>query len=94
VLARSAPRAHSAHPGLRGLGVIAKSRLYFESAQPDDDAFSLCDRQAGPTYQIHPLPHTGRPRSEFPRAAAPSTPLPRASDAPELLQPSLITLPP
>jgi hypothetical protein len=78
VLARSAPhaaaRTHSAHPGLRGLGVIAKSRLYFEFTQPGDDAFSLCHRQAGPTYQIHPLP--------------------RASDAPELLQPSLITLPP
>jgi hypothetical protein len=46
VLARSAPQAaarvHSAHPGLRGLGVIAKSRLYFKFAQPDDDAFSLC----------------------------------------------------
>jgi hypothetical protein len=36
VLARSAPQAatrtRSAHPGLRGLGVIAKSRLYFEFA--------------------------------------------------------------
>jgi hypothetical protein len=72
VLARSAPQAacaSSAHPGLRGLGVIAKSRLYFEFAQPGDDAFSLC--QAGPTYQIHPLPRAGRPWSETPRAATP-----------------------
>jgi hypothetical protein len=73
VLARSAPqaaaRARSAHPGLRGLGVIAKSRLYFEFAQPGDDAFSLCYRQLGPTCQIHPLPRAGRPRSEIPRAS-------------------------
>jgi hypothetical protein len=89
VLARSAPQAaarvHSAHPGRRGLGVIAKSRLYFEFAQPGDDAFSLSHRQAGPTCQIHPLPHVGP-------ATAPA-PLPHASDAPELLQPSLITPP-
>jgi hypothetical protein len=73
VLARSAPqaatRARSAHPGLGGLGVIAKNRLYFEFAQPGDDAFSLCHSQLGPTYQIHPLPHAGRPRSEIPRAS-------------------------
>jgi hypothetical protein len=72
VLARSAPQAaacvHSAHPGLRGLGVIAKSRLYFEFPQPGDDAFSLCHRQLGPTCQIHPLPRAGRPRSKIPRA--------------------------
>jgi hypothetical protein len=65
------PRARSAHPSLRGLGIIAKSRLYFEFAQPGDDAFSLCHRQAGPTCQIHPLPRAGRPRSETPRAATP-----------------------
>jgi hypothetical protein len=63
VLARSTPQAaarvRSAHPGLRGLGVIAKSRLYFDFVQPDDDAFSLCHHQAGPTCQIHPLPHVG-----------------------------------
>jgi hypothetical protein len=63
VLARSAPqaaaRAHSAHPGLRGLGVIVKNRLYFEFVQPGDGAFSLCHRQAGPTCQIHPLPRAG-----------------------------------
>jgi hypothetical protein len=73
VLARSAPqaaaRASSAHLGLRGLGVIAKSRLYFEFAQPGDDAFSLCHRQLGPTCQIHPLPRAGRPRSEIPHAS-------------------------
>jgi hypothetical protein len=53
VLARSAPqataRARSAHPSLRGLGIIAKSRLYFEFVQPGDDAFNLCHRQPGPT---------------------------------------------
>jgi hypothetical protein len=91
VLARSAPQAaarvHSARPGLCGLGVTAKSRLYFEFAQPGDDAFSLCHRQVGPTYQIHPLPRTGRPRSEIPRAAAPPAPLPHALDAPSFYSP-------
>jgi hypothetical protein len=98
VLARSAPQAaarvRSAHPGLRGLGVIAKSRLYFEFAQPGDDAFSLCHRQAGPTRQIRLPPCAARLRLQFsPRCRSPAL-LPRASDAPELLQSSLITLPP
>jgi hypothetical protein len=51
VLAHSAPQAtartRSAHPGLRGLGVFAKSRLFFEYAQPGNDAFFLCHRHAG-----------------------------------------------
>jgi hypothetical protein len=47
---------------LRGLGVFAKSRLLFEFAQPDDDAFSLCHRQAGPTHQLHLPPSSGRSR--------------------------------
>jgi hypothetical protein len=63
VLARStvqaAASACSANPGLRGLGVIAKSHLYFEFAQPGDDAFSLCHRHAGPTCQVHALPRAG-----------------------------------
>jgi hypothetical protein len=59
-------RVRSAHPGLRGLGVIAKSRLYFEFAQPDDDAFSLCHRQLGPTCQIHPFPVPADPGQKFP----------------------------
>jgi hypothetical protein len=68
VLAYSAPqaatRARSAHPGLGGLGVIAKSCLYFKFAQPCDDAFSLSHRQAGCTRQIHLLPPcTARPPS-------------------------------
>jgi hypothetical protein len=41
------------------------SRLPEPAASPS----SLC--QPGPTYQIHPLPCAGRPRSEIPRAAAP-----------------------
>jgi hypothetical protein len=52
VLARSTPhatvRVRSAHPGLRGLGVFTKSRLFFEFAQPGDDAFFLCHCHAGP----------------------------------------------
>jgi hypothetical protein len=41
------------------------SRLPELAASPS----SLC--QSGPTYQIHPLPHAGRPRSEIPHAVAP-----------------------
>jgi hypothetical protein len=63
VLARSAPqaaaRARSAHPGLRGLGVFAKSRIFFEYAQPGDDAFFLCHRHAGPACQLRRLPRVG-----------------------------------
>jgi hypothetical protein len=55
-------RARSAHPGLRGLGVFAKSRLLFEFAQPGDDAFSLCHRQADPTHQLHLPPSVDRSR--------------------------------
>jgi hypothetical protein len=73
---------------------ICQKRLFFEFAQPGDNAFSLCHRHMGPTCRCRRLPRAGRPRSEFLRVAAPIAPLPRASDAPELLQPSLITLPP
>jgi hypothetical protein len=73
LLARSAPqattRAPSAHPGLRGLSVFAKSRLFFEFAQPSDDAFFLCHRHAGPTCQLRHLPHIGRPEACLPRAS-------------------------
>jgi hypothetical protein len=62
-------RMRSAHPGLHGLGIIAKSCLYFEFALPGDDAFSLCHRQLGPTCQIHLLPRAGRPWSEIPHAS-------------------------
>jgi hypothetical protein len=75
VLARSAlqatAHARSAHPGLRGLGVIAKSRLYFKFAQPGDDAFSLCHRQPGPTCQIHPLPRAAAPPRRCPAPRMP-----------------------
>jgi hypothetical protein len=63
VLARSAPqaatRAGLAHPGLRGLGVFAKSCLFFEFAQPGDDALFLCHRHVGPAYHFRHLPHVG-----------------------------------
>jgi hypothetical protein len=69
-----AARARSAHPGLRGLGVFAKSRLFFEFAQPGDDAFSLCHHHTGPACRLCRLPRVGRPRSEFLRAAASTAP--------------------
>jgi hypothetical protein len=74
-----ATHARSAHPGLRGLGVIARSRLFFEFAQPDGYAFSLCHCHAGPTCQLCRLPCAARPRLKFPGAAAP-----RATRSPAL----------
>jgi hypothetical protein len=63
VLARSTPqdaaRPRSAHPSLCGLGIFAKSRLFFEFAQPDDNAFFLYHRHAGATCQLHRLPRVG-----------------------------------
>jgi hypothetical protein len=48
---------------------------------------SLCHRHTGPTCQLRHLPHAADPGRDFP------APLPRALDAPELLQLSLITSP-
>jgi hypothetical protein len=83
-----AAHVSSAHPGLHGHGVIARSRLFFEFAQPGGYAFSLCHRHAGPTCQLCRLPRAADPGQDFP------APLPCALDAPELLQLSLITSPP
>jgi hypothetical protein len=47
-----------------------------------------------PPVRFTPFPAPADPGQKIPHAAAPPTPLPRTSDAPELLQPSLITLPP
>jgi hypothetical protein len=59
-----APPAHQ-------LRLCGKYVFPFGSCLPEPAASpsSLC--QPGPTCQIHPLPHAGRPRSEIPRAAAP-----------------------
>jgi hypothetical protein len=73
VLARSTPqataRARSAHLVLRGLGVLAKSCLFFEFAQPGDDTFFLCHRHTDPACQLCCLPHVGRPEARLPRAS-------------------------
>jgi hypothetical protein len=75
------PRARLAHPGLRDIGVLAKIRLLFTFAQPGDDVFSLCHRQAGPTCQFHLPPHTGRPRPRHRFSRPPSATPPRPRDA-------------
>jgi hypothetical protein len=67
----------SAHPGLRSLGVIARSRLFFEFEQPGGYAFSLCHRHTGPTCQLRRLPRAARPRLKSPpRLAAIDRPAP------------------
>jgi hypothetical protein len=77
VLVHSAPQAAahgcSAHPGLRGLGVIAKSRFYFEFAQPGDDTFSVTAKRA-PPVRFTPFPTPADPGRKFP-----ALPLPRAA---------------
>jgi hypothetical protein len=67
----------SAHPGLRGLGVIARSHLFFEFAQPGGYAFPSVTATWAPLISSVVSP----------------VPLPCALDAPELLQLSLITSP-
>jgi hypothetical protein len=65
---QAAARAHSAHSGLRDLGVFAKSRLFFEFAQPGDDAFFLCHCHTGPACQLRRLPRVGRHEARLPHA--------------------------
>jgi hypothetical protein len=65
----AAARVRSALPGLCGLGVFAKSHLFFEFAQPGNDAFFLCHRHMGPTCQLRRLPCIGRPNARLPRAS-------------------------
>jgi hypothetical protein len=86
----AATRTCSAHPGLRGISVLAKIRLLFTFAQPGDDVFSLCHRQAGPTCQFHLPPCVGRPRPRrrFSRPPRATPPLPR--DAESRTLPALI----
>jgi hypothetical protein len=56
--------------GLSSLGVFAKRCLFFEFAQSVNGVSSLSRRcQVGPTRQIHPLPHVGRPKSRLHRAS-------------------------
>jgi hypothetical protein len=78
-----ATRVRSAHPGLRGIGVFAKRRLFFKFAQPSDDAFSLCHCQAGPTHQLHLPPSAGRsqPRRRLSRPPRATQPLPRDAES-------------
>jgi hypothetical protein len=53
-----AVHTRSAHPGLRGLGVIARSRLFFEFAQPGGYAFSSITATRAPLVNsvVSPTP--------------------------------------
>jgi hypothetical protein len=78
---------------VRGLGVFAKSRLFFEFAQPGDDASSLCHHQAGPTRQLHLPPSAGRswPRR---RLTSPLSATPRHSASTSRCRVKELTPPP
>jgi hypothetical protein len=90
------PQAESARPARPARTSVASSReirFPFRSRLPKLAASSMCHRHAGPAYRLHRLHRADRPQSGFsPRRCSPA-PLPRASDAPERLQPSLITSP-
>jgi hypothetical protein len=55
-----AVHARSVHPGLRGLGVIARSRLFFEFAQPSGYAFPSVAAMWAPLVSsvVSPAPPT------------------------------------
>jgi hypothetical protein len=76
-------RMRSTHPGLRSIAVLAKIRLLFTFAQPGDDVFSLCHRQAGPTCQFHLPPLAGRPQPcrRFSQPPHATPPLPRDAES-------------
>jgi hypothetical protein len=85
-------------PG-RAVQPVRRSRFHgkyvflLRSRLPEPAASSLYHRHVGPACRLHRLHRAGRPRSRFsPRRRSPA-PLPCASDAPERLQPSLITSP-
>jgi hypothetical protein len=94
---RTAPRKPKA-PG-RPVQPARRPRLHgkyvflFRSRFPGGYASSLCHRHVGPACRLHRLHRAGRPRSGFSPRRRSLAPLPRASDAPERLQPSLITSP-
>jgi hypothetical protein len=78
-----AAHARSAHPGLRGLGVISKSHLFFEFAQPGGYAFPSATATRAPLVSsvVSPVPPTPvgiSPRHRFPRAVASRLGCPRA----------------
>jgi hypothetical protein len=75
------------------LAYFTEDVFLFGSRLPEPAAFSLCHHHVGPTCQLCHLPRAGRPRSKSPPRRRSPAPLPRALDAPELLQLSLITSP-
>jgi hypothetical protein len=77
----------------RPAGQSSPCVFLFRSRLPEPAASSLCHRHAGPAYRLHRLHRAGRPWSRFSPRRRSLAPLPRASDAPERLQPSLITSP-
>jgi hypothetical protein len=64
-LARYAPQATGSPLSPFGpsrVGVFAERRISFDFAHSGRDVFSLsCHCHVGPTCQLHPLPHAGRP---------------------------------
>jgi hypothetical protein len=88
------PRTRSAHPGLRGLGVFCRKPSLLRVCAARRRRLLPLSPPRGPHLSVlSSPPRRPTPVGISPRRRSP-VPLPRASDAPELLQPSLITLPP
>jgi hypothetical protein len=58
--------AHPAHASVASLREI-RFPFWFAPSEPSASPSSLC--QPGPSCQIHPLPHVGRPEARLPRAS-------------------------
>jgi hypothetical protein len=83
-----------AHPAHASVASSRKIRFPFRITPSQADRLSLVSLSTGPHLSDSPpSPRRPTPVGNPPRRRSP-TPLPRALDAPELLQPSLITLPP
>jgi hypothetical protein len=60
-----------AHPARASIASSREIRFPFRITPSRAGRLSLVSLSTGPTCQIHPLPHAGRPRLEIPHAAAP-----------------------
>jgi hypothetical protein len=90
------PQAESARPARPARASVASSRKIrfpFQITPSRAGRLLPLSPPRGPTCRLHRLHRAGRPRSGFSPCRRSPAPLPRSSDAPEHLQPSLITSP-
>jgi hypothetical protein len=91
---RRPKQSWSAHLARASVASSWETRFPFWITPSRAGRLSLVSLSTGAHLSDPPIPRAGRPRSEISSRHRSPAQLPRASDAPELLQPSLITLPP